>query len=227
MIPDDDPLIRWARQDDRPGVRVWSGPDAVAVACPDLSRRDRLAVRGTPEAVAALLTEVLPVLGPSYRPLGDEDLIRAVADRVPGLEMVGRFGWMETQDSIHGGTGDWLTDTKGVGDLLEAAFPKSYAWPGGNGVRRWAGIRDDERLLTVAAEAWPVPGIGFLAGVATHPDARGRGLAARLCAFVTDELLRDNERVALFVDYWNEAALRTYRRLGFMLRPLGAAAQTR
>jgi hypothetical protein len=29
------------------------------------------------------------------------------------------------------------------------------------------------------------------------------------------------------VDYWNEAALRTYRRLGFTLRPLGAAAQTR
>jgi predicted GNAT family acetyltransferase len=79
----------------------------------------------------------------------------------------------------------------------------------------------------VAAEAWPVPGIGFLAGVATHPDARGRGLAKRLCAFVTDDLLRDNERVALFVDYWNEAALRTYRRLGFTLRPLGAAAQTR
>jgi ribosomal protein S18 acetylase RimI-like enzyme len=134
---------------------------------------------------------------------------------------------METKDHIHRGTGHWLPDSKGVGDLLEAAFPQSYAWPGGNGVQRWAGIRDGERLLTVAAEAWPVPGIGFLAGVATHPDARGRGLAARLCAFVTDELLRDNERVALFVDYWNEAALRTYRRLGFTLRPLGAAVRTR
>jgi ribosomal protein S18 acetylase RimI-like enzyme len=143
---------------------------------------------------------------------------------VAGLEKVGRFGWMETQDKISGGTGDWLTDTEEVGDLLETAFPESYAWPGGHGVRRWAGIRDSGRLLTVAAEAWPVPGIGFLAGVATHPDARGRGLAARLCAFVTDELLRDNERVALFVDYWNEAALRTYRRLGFTLRPLAAAA---
>jgi GNAT superfamily N-acetyltransferase len=223
----DDPLIRWARQDDRAGVRVWSTPDAVAVACPDLSRRDRLAVQGTVGAVAALLAEVLPVLGPTYRPLGDEALITAVADRLPGLEVAGRFGWMETKDPIHGGTGDWLPDTKGVGDLLEAAFPKSYAWPGGTGVKRWAGIRDGERLLTVAAEAWPVPGIGFLAGVATHPDARGRGLAKRLCAFVTDDLLRDNERVALFVDYWNEAALRTYRRLGFTLRPLGAAARTR
>jgi ribosomal protein S18 acetylase RimI-like enzyme len=227
-VRDDDPLIRWARQDDRPGVRVWSTPDAVAVACPDLSRRDRLAVAGTPDAVAGLLaSRVLAEVGPTYRPLGDEDLITAVADRLPGLELTGRFGWMETKDQIHGGTGDWLDDAKGVGDLLEAAFPKSYARPGGTGVRRWAGIHDGDRLLTTAAEAWPVPGIGFLAGVATHPDARGRGLAARLCAFVTDELLTDNERVALFVDHWNEAALRTYRRLGFTLRPLAAATQTR
>jgi len=224
---EDDPLIVWARQGDRPGVRVFARPDAIAVACPDLSRRDRLAVRGTPDAVAGLLTDVLPEVGPTYRPFGDEDLITAITGRVPGLEMAGRFGWMETKDQIHGGTGHWLPDSKGVSDLLEAAFPTSYAWPGGTGVQRWAGIRDDDRLLTVAAEAWPVPGIGFLAGVATHPDARGRGLAARLCAFVTDDLLRDNERVALFVDYWNEAALRTYRRLGFTLRPLGAAAQTR
>ena len=81
------------------------------------------------DAVAALLTEVLPEVGPTYRPLGDEDLITAVADRLPGLELVGRFGWMETKDPIHGGTGDWLTDTKGVGDLLEAAFPSPTPGP--------------------------------------------------------------------------------------------------
>jgi ribosomal protein S18 acetylase RimI-like enzyme len=224
---DDDPLIRWARQDGRPGVRVFSGPDAVAVACPDLSRRDRLAVQGSADGVAALLADVLPQVGPTYRPLGDEALISAVAERVDGLAQVGRFGWMETRKPTFAGTGHWLTDLKEVSDLLETAFPDSYARPGGTGVRRWAGLRDGERLLATAAEAWPVREIGFLAGVATHPDARGRGLAGRLCAFVTDELLRDNERVALFVDYWNEAALRTYARLGFTLRPLGAAAQTR
>jgi hypothetical protein len=128
----DDPLIRWARQDDRPGVRVWSTSDAVAVACPDLSRRDRLAVRGPVDAVADLLTEVLPEVGPTYRPLGDEDLITAVADRLPGLEPAGRFGWMETKDQIHGGTGDWLPDSKGVGDLLEAAFPNAEPTRSGN-----------------------------------------------------------------------------------------------
>ena len=63
MFLDDDPVIVWARQDGRPGVRTRSRPGAVAVACPDLCRRDRLAVQGDPDAVAALPTsEVLPEL---------------------------------------------------------------------------------------------------------------------------------------------------------------------
>ena len=95
-------------------------------------------------------------------------------------------------------------------------------------VRAWAqaGITE-ERLVAVAAEAWSVPEIGFLAGVATRPQARGRGLAASVCAFVTNELLAGRQRVALVADYWNSAAIATYRRLGFTLRPLGAARQRR
>ncbi len=221
----DDPLIVWARQDGRPGVRAWSAPGAVAVACPDLSRRDRLAVHGDPDAVAGLLTrEVLPRVGPTYRPLGDETLIAALADRVPQVRMAGRFGWMDVTAPVAPGRGAWLDDRDGeVARLLETAFPDSYAWPGGSGVRRWAGIRDGGDLRAVAAEAWSVAGIGFVAGVTTHPAARGRGLAAALCGFVTNDLLREKARVALFVDYWNTAALRTYRRLGFALRPLGVA----
>ena len=223
---DDDPLIVWARQDGRPGVRVWSRAGAVAVACPDLSRRDRLAVQGDPAAVAALLAgDVLPAVGPGYRPVGDEELIAAVAERVPGVRMAGRFGWMDVTAPVTPGCGEWLAGTGEVTRLLEIAFPDSYAWPGGNGVRRWAGIRDGGELRATAAEAWSSRDIGFVAGVATHPAVRGRGLAAALCGFVTNDLLREKARVALFVDYWNTAALRTYRRLGFGLRPLGAATQ--
>jgi ribosomal protein S18 acetylase RimI-like enzyme len=224
----DDPLIVWARQDGRPGVRAWSAPGAVAVACPDLSRRDRLAVHGDPDAVAGLLTrEVLPRVGPTYRPLGDETLIAALADRVPQVRMAGRFGWMDVTAPVTPGRGEWLDDDAAVGRLLEVAFPDSYARPGGSGVRRWAGIRDGGDLLATAAEAWSSADIGFIAGVTTHPAARGRGLAAALCGFVTDELLRDRRRVALFVDHWNTAALRTYERLGFTLRRLGVAELVR
>ena len=224
-----DPLIRWAAQRMRPGVRAWLRAGAVAVACPDLSRRDRLAVRGEPDAVAALLAEVLPEVGPSFRPLGDEALIGAVANRVPGLEVAGRFAWLDvTQPVPATGLGDphWLAGTSGIAELLEEAFPESYAWPGGPGVRRWAGI-ENEHLLAVAADAWSVPEIGFVAGMATRADARGRGLAASVCAFLTNELLVGRQRVALFADYWNSAAIATYRRLGFTLRPLSAAHQRR
>jgi GNAT superfamily N-acetyltransferase len=224
-----DPLIQWAAQGLRPGVRAWVRAGAVAVACPELSGRDRLAVHGEPDAVATLLGAVLPEVGPSFRPLGDEALIEAVAQRVPQLEAAGRFGWLDVTRPVPAtGLGDphWLAGDSGVAELLEDAFPESYAWPGGSGVRRWAGITQ-ERLVAVAADAWSVPEIGFLAGVATHPEARGRGLAASVCAFVTNDLLAGRQRVALVADYWNSAALATYRRLGFTLRPLAAARRRR
>ena len=232
---DDDPLIVWARQGDKPGVRVFRNADAIAVACPDVCRKDRVVVHGTAdnvvpfaddpaEGVAALLGQVES----SYRPMGDEKLIDELAAICDRVEVAGRFGWMETSSPVRGSptrtrAGAWLDRDDEVAELLRRAFPESYAWPGGTGVRRWAGIRQSGRLLATAAEAWTVPGIGFLAGVTTHPAARRRGLAAALCGFVTDELLREHARVALFVDYWNSAALRTYQRLGYTLRPVAAA----
>ncbi|SFF84136.1 FR47-like protein [Actinoplanes philippinensis] len=108
--------------------------------------------------------------------------------------------------------------------LIREAYPESYAWPGDPAVRRWAGIRGlDGELLTVAAEAWSTPEIGFMSGVATRPAARGRGLGADICAFVADELLPGRERVALLVDYWNTAAVATYTGLGFATRRVAAA----
>ncbi|MEU4625551.1 GNAT family N-acetyltransferase [Actinoplanes sp. NPDC023801] len=120
----------------------------------------------------------------------------------------------------------WLTEPEWpeVTALIREAYPESYAWPGHPDVYRWAGIRGaDGELLTVAAEAWSTPEIGFMSGVATRPSARGRGLGAAICAFVADDLLTGRERVALLVDYWNTAALATYTRLGFGLRRVAAA----
>ncbi|MEV4351690.1 GNAT family N-acetyltransferase [Actinoplanes sp. NPDC049596] len=234
-----DPLMIWAA--DRPEARVFARPGAVAVACPDLSRRDRMPVHGDPGAVAALLRDVLPLVGPSFRPLGAEPLLTAVAERLPTIEVAGRFGWMDTarppeasgwMDTARPPAMDQGQDPRwlGAGELpevtalLDRAFPETYARPGGSGVQRWAGVRgEDGTLLAVAADAWSSDRIGFLAGVTTAPEARGRGLAAALCAFVTRELLEGHDRVALFVDYWNSAALATYNKLGFGLKPLAAA----
>lgn len=233
-----DPLVSWVAQGMRPGVRAWAAGDAVAVACPNLSRRDRLAVRGGVRDTVRLLGEVLPLLGPGFRPLGDERLITAVTDVMAGLDLDGRFGWMDTTraavspperspDRTPGPC--WLDDSakSEIGALLDEAFPTSYARPGGDGVRRWAGLRDRAgALLAVAADAWSAPTVALLAGVATRPGARGRGHAASVCAFMVRELLPDHERVALFVDDWNVPAIAMYRRLGFVLRPVAAAQVT-
>ncbi|MDI6103538.1 GNAT family N-acetyltransferase [Actinoplanes sp. NEAU-A12] len=242
-----DPLVRWALP--APGARVWRRPDAVVVACPDLSHWDRLVMNGEPAAVAKLLREVLAETGETFRPFGTEELVNEVVARVPELEVSATFAWMETTQPVRrcgsaergqrggpagavrrgattGPTPVWLGEDEWpeVTEMMREAYPESYAWPGAAGVHRWAGIRGDGgELLTVAAEAWSTREIGFMSGVATRPSARGRGLGAAICAFAADELLAGRERVALLVDYWNTAALATYTRLGFTTRRVAAA----
>ncbi|MFG1818452.1 GNAT family N-acetyltransferase [Kribbella sp. NPDC049174] len=179
-----DSVIVWAGQGFRPGVRAWYDGDAVAVAAPDLSKRDRLAVVGPVDSVARLAAEVFAEVGPSFRPFGDEQLIRDLADYVPDLSLSAAFGWMDTAElPVVTTTAAWLEGDTGVEALLAESAPASYAWPGRSGVRRWAAAAGDSgELLSVAADAWSAPEIGFLAGVATHPVARGKACPARSVA---------------------------------------------
>jgi predicted GNAT family acetyltransferase len=78
-------------------------------------------------------------------------------------------------------------------------------------------------LLSIAADGWSAPEIGFMAGVATRPDARGRGLSRQVCAFVTAELLKRHGRVGLMVHGANEVAVGVYRKLGYTYRAVAAA----
>ncbi|KAB8188188.1 GNAT family N-acetyltransferase [Microbispora catharanthi] len=218
----------------RPGVRAWAYGDAVAVASPEASRRDRLVVRGTAAAQAVpLVRHALAEAGPSYRPLGDAALIEQVVEAVPELEPAVRFSWMGTeklapprhQASGREGAASWLADSAvpEVAALLATANPDSYAVPGLPRVRRWAGVRDGSgALLTVAADAWSAPTVGLLAGVATAAPARGRGLGERVCRFVASALLAEHGRAALMVDDWNRAAVVVYERLGFARRRVAA-----
>ncbi|GAA1591444.1 hypothetical protein GCM10009828_015370 [Actinoplanes couchii] len=217
----------------------------MVVEAPGLAHWDRLVIDGEPAAVADLLREVLAGTGETFRPFGTEELITEVVARLPELEVSARFAWMETTTPVK--SPPTKTSTKSptepgneekpgwleagaapeIVELIEAAYPESYARPGDPDVRRWAGIRDEDgRLVTVAAEAWSTPEIGFMSGVATRPSARGRGWGAAICAFTANELLTDRERVALVVDHWNTAAVATYTRLGFTTRRVAAAKRT-
>ncbi|MFB7493394.1 GNAT family N-acetyltransferase [Streptomyces sp. NPDC056161] len=225
-----DALLLWVAGDLSHGTRAFSLGEAIAVAAPALSRRDRLAVTGLADDVADLIRAVLPHVGPTFRPIGDEDLIRGLVPCVPELEIADAFGWMQTEalTSRYEGAA-WLTasDRSDITRLLDEAFPNSYARPDQPGVCRWAGARDESGTLRAcAADAWSAPSVGFLAGVATAEQARGRGMGTAVCSLVLDSLVRDHGVAALMVDNWNTAAVRLYRDLGLSWRPLAAARVT-
>lgn len=84
---------------------------------------------------------------------------------------------------------------------------------------RYLGVRDgDGRLLAMAGERLRLPGSTEVSAVTTHPDARGRGLAAALTAEVCRGILARGETPVLHVAVGNEGARRVYERLGFVER---------
>lgn len=230
-----DALVLWGAQAMGPGVRAWALGEAVAVACPDLNRRDRLTVYGQADAVAALLEPLAAEVGPSYRVVGERKLMERLVARSARLRPLGVFEWMEAAASAltwprpeaEAGRVGWLGEAEEgqVAALLARAAPGSWAAPGVAGVRRWAGVRgQDGHLVAVAADAWSCAQVGFVAGVATAPAVRGHGHGGRVCRFVLGELAAAHERVALMVDTGNHAAIALYERLGLRGRPLAAAA---
>lgn len=211
------------------GVRAWRYGSAVAVASPDASPGDRIAVTGDParaDDAVVLVREVLSEVGDGYRTFGEAELM-APAATAAGLTLGADFLWMETTASTGtpGGATRWLTEaeTRSAVPLYDTHFPSSLAQPADPTGLRWAGIVDDGRPLSLAAAAWPARGCGLLGGVLTDPRARGRGLGRAVCAFVVDELVRSYGRAALMVDADNPGAIGVYERLGLRGRPFLAA----
>ncbi|MFR9675899.1 GNAT family N-acetyltransferase [Streptomyces sp. TR02-1] len=240
-----DSRIAWAAQERPdgelgPGVRAWRQGSAVVVASPDLSGRDRLAVTGEVGDTTPLVRGVLDEVGPSYRIFGPSELVDGLVERIPGLGLLGELYWMEAHRTPRGRerrTGSrpevvWLDTAaeKAAEGLFDHHFPRSYAQPGRRGVKRWAGILDDtdgsgsERPVAVAAEAWSSSTCGFMAGVVTHPEMRGKGLSQAVCAFLLDALVSRHGRAALMVHRHNAPAVGTYRALGMTGQALRATS---
>ncbi|MEV0596983.1 GNAT family N-acetyltransferase [Nonomuraea cavernae] len=231
----DDDLLMWGAQGLTGGARAWALGDAVVAAAPGVARRDRLTVwGGVPDAVE-LVRHALAEVGPSFRLLGGAGLVAEVTPKVGGLEAGPVFSWMSLPGGsfVRGGGGrsgdaagaggvGWLGPEEDgeVAALLREAAPGSYAVPGGAGVRRWAGLRVEGRLVAVAADAWSAPSVGLVAGVATAVSSRGRGLAERVCRWVSGELVAAHGRVALMVDDDNPSAIGVYVRIGYGRAPV-------
>ncbi|HUQ54904.1 GNAT family N-acetyltransferase [Lentzea sp.] len=216
----DDPLVRWAAQALSAGGAAWEHNGAVAVHAPHLTRRRRLVLSGPPEGVASLLAA--HGRGVELRPLMERPLALQVTELMPSPWVEDKpFGWMDRSGTLDlPPEACWLRTPDGVDPLLRAANPDSWAWPGEKGVRRWAGVHEDGALVATAAEAWSSADVGFMMGVAVHPDHTGRGLGHRVCQFVTSSLLSLYGTCALFVENYNTAAIALYRKLGYAYRDI-------
>lgn len=90
--------------------------------------------------------------------------------------------------------------------------------PGTRRLGRFLGVRIEGRLAAMAGERLRPAGWAEVSAVCTHPDFRGRGLAAQLSTLVTQRIQARGERPFLHAFADNEPAIRLYRRLGFVER---------
>lgn len=82
----------------------------------------------------------------------------------------------------------------------------------------FVGVRDGGRLVAMAGERMKPEGYTEVSGVCTHPDWRGRGLAAVLTRVVAERILARGETPFLHAYASNTKAIGLYQELGFELR---------
>ncbi len=80
------------------------------------------------------------------------------------------------------------------------------------------GVKQDGVLIAMAGRRLRVDGFTELSGVCTHPDYRGRGLAAALSRAVAAEILAGGETAFLHAFADHPATIAFYRTLGFEVR---------
>jgi ribosomal protein S18 acetylase RimI-like enzyme len=133
------------------------------------------------------------------------------------------FRWTGVAPPVPDVDAGWLPPSADgeVAALLGAAFPDASMPVGHPGVRRWAGLRRDGRLVACVADATAVPELGFLASIATHPDVRGTGAGTAVTAWATAALVREHGECGLWHMAGNAAAIAVYDRLGYHDEPMG------
>jgi ribosomal protein S18 acetylase RimI-like enzyme len=82
----------------------------------------------------------------------------------------------------------------------------------------YVGAFDQGALVAMAGERLAPPGFREISAVCTHPDHRGRGLAAGLTALVARRIIERGEWPFLHHAAENDAARRVYEVLGFEFR---------
>jgi predicted GNAT family acetyltransferase len=186
----------------RPGVSAFFAVDQLdgeawrdiaMLAAPDGAA---LLVRAEPFEPPAGWTAVMTILGPQM-----------VADRLvapPGEAPVRALT---------------AADVPAMLELIELARPGPFH---ANTIELggYVGAFDGDHLVGMAGRRMRFPGWTEISAVATHPDARRRGLGALLTHHVARAIVEDGDTPFLHMAAGNDDARRVYERLGFALRRL-------
>jgi ribosomal protein S18 acetylase RimI-like enzyme len=187
-----------------PDVSLFGGMGADARENTDAAWRDLEAVVG-PSGVAVLFRAEIPALPKRW--------IRLDGGR--GHQMVLRD--LAPVDVPAGARPLGPADVGEMLALVELTRPGPFA------VRTvelggYVGVFDGVRLVAMAGQRLAPPGHREISAVCTHPDFRGRGLAAGLTTLVAQRILERGERPFLHHAADNDAARRVYEAVGFEFR---------
>ncbi len=83
---------------------------------------------------------------------------------------------------------------------------------------RFIGVRENGVLIAMAGERLQMDEFAEVSGICTHPDHRGRGLAAALTRVVAARLVEEGRTPFLHAYASNTGAISVYRKLGFAHR---------
>lgn len=220
------------------GAIAWGGREALALTtvAGDGTSRALVGV-GEPAELAAVVTAAfddvgapLPGSGLDTAPVAVASLTRGAWDRLPAqvrdrlaLDQVAHWDWLVTTTQPPAQPSedrvvevDLTTGRAELEGLQRLVLPQSYTTLDRPDTR-WYGWRDDTGVLRCMAAATDRAGELHLGSIGTHPQWRGRGLAATVTAALTRMGLAQSGQVSLGLYADNAAARRVYLRLGYRL----------